>query len=94
MGHRTTSGTARHTTERTKSPTGGNGTLRTLAGGEGTATAINDAGVVVGSQGPLYEGRPVRWPSVTAGPRDDGLVAAGYSAGGDTDNQPLVWRCR
>lgn len=40
-----------------------------LPGGEGAATAINDAGVVVGSLGPPYEGYPVRWPSATAKPR-------------------------
>jgi hypothetical protein len=25
---------------------------------------------------------------------DDGLVVGGYSAGGDVDNHPLLWRCR
>ena len=45
------------------------GKARTLAGGEGAASAINDAGVVVGSLGPLYEGVPARWPSTTAKPQ-------------------------
>ena len=40
-----------------------------LAGGEGSATAINDAGVVVGFLGPPYEGKPVRWRSATAKPQ-------------------------
>jgi hypothetical protein len=25
---------------------------------------------------------------------DDGLVVSGYSAGPDTENHPLLWRCR
>jgi hypothetical protein len=45
------------------------GKVRGLAGGEGTAVAINDTGVVVGALGPLYEGRPVRWASATAQPQ-------------------------
>lgn len=46
------------------------GTVSRLAGdGEGTATAINDAGVIIGGLGgdPLYP-RPVRWASATAQP--------------------------
>ncbi|RSM56666.1 hypothetical protein DMB66_33785 [Actinoplanes sp. ATCC 53533] len=40
-----------------------------LAGGAGSAAAINDAGVVVGSLGSGSGNRPVRWSSVTARPQ-------------------------
>jgi hypothetical protein len=62
------------------------GRIRPLAGGTGTATAINDAGVVVGTQGPLYEGRPVRWPSTTARPEQLPLPSgAEFGAAEDID---------
>ncbi|BCJ54423.1 hypothetical protein Asp14428_58980 [Actinoplanes sp. NBRC 14428] len=44
------------------------GKLTALAGGEGAAVALNDKGVIVGSLGPAYEGRPARWSSRTAQP--------------------------
>jgi hypothetical protein len=60
------------------------GTVSPLAGGEGTATAINDQGVVVGSLGPIYQGRPVRWPAITARPQRLPLPA-GAKFGDATD---------
>jgi uncharacterized membrane protein len=61
-----------------------NGKVTAMAGGEAVPTAINDAGVVVGAVGPLYEGRPVRWKSVTAEP-DRLPVPAGTEYGTATD---------
>ena len=46
-----------------------NGKVSQLKGGEGVAMAVNDAGVAVGSLGPVYEGMPARWDSLTAQPR-------------------------
>jgi hypothetical protein len=60
------------------------GKARTLAGGEGIATAINDAGVVVGALGPPDEGDPVRWASATARPQRLALPA-GAESGMATD---------
>ncbi|MGA5303187.1 hypothetical protein ACPCHT_24880 [Nucisporomicrobium flavum] len=45
-----------------------NGKVTPIPGGEAVAQAINDDGVVVGSLGPIYEGLPVRWSSITAQP--------------------------
>ena len=46
-----------------------NGEVSRLKGGQGVAAAVNDAGVVVGSIGPIYEGLPARWSSLTAQPQ-------------------------
>ncbi|MEV4709368.1 hypothetical protein [Actinoplanes sp. NPDC049316] len=46
-----------------------NGKVTRMPGGEATVSAINDAGVAVGSLGPIYEGMPARWSSVTAQPQ-------------------------
>ncbi|MFC4072510.1 hypothetical protein [Actinoplanes subglobosus] len=42
------------------------GRVQELDGRGTTATAINDAGVIVGSMGPAYSGVPVRWDSAGA----------------------------
>jgi hypothetical protein len=42
--------------------------VTTLRGGAGEATALNDAGVIVGVLGELDDRRPVRWTSATAQP--------------------------
>lgn len=44
------------------------GEVTTLRGGAGEATALNDAGVMVGVLGELDDRRPVRWTSATAQP--------------------------
>ncbi len=45
-----------------------NGAVTKLAGGPADAVAINDAGVIVGAVGQLYEGLPARWPSAGGAP--------------------------
>jgi hypothetical protein len=42
--------------------------VTTLSGGDGEASALNDAGVIVGVLGDLDGRRPVRWTSATAQP--------------------------
>jgi len=42
--------------------------VTTLSGGDGEATALNDAGVIVGVLGEMDDRRPVRWTSATARP--------------------------
>ncbi|GID76047.1 hypothetical protein Ade02nite_46880 [Paractinoplanes deccanensis] len=51
-----------------------------LHGGEASAAAINDAGVIAGALGKPYEGVPAMWPSASAAPVELPLPA-GYTAG-------------
>lgn len=44
------------------------GAVTRLRGGEAGAAAINEAGVIVGSVGEIYSGRPARWSSAGAAP--------------------------
>jgi hypothetical protein len=67
------------------------GSMSTLVGGEGTAKAINDAGVVVGALGPAQQVRPVRWPSTTAQPEQLPLPpGARYGTAVDVDDAGTV----
>lgn len=50
-----------------------------LAGGTGRATAINDAGVIVGALGSDVQTRPVRWSSTAARPENLPMPAGAYS---------------
>jgi hypothetical protein len=44
------------------------GKVTALKGGEAGATAINDAGVIVGTVGTALDGQPARWSSATVAP--------------------------
>jgi hypothetical protein len=67
------------------------GRMSILAGGEGVAKAINDAGVVVGALGPARRVKPVRWQSSTAEPTQLPLPAgAQYGTAVDVDESGTV----
>lgn len=61
-------GTSYGASDRTQAYTYRNGTFRRLLGEQPSASAINDAGVIVGGAGPDDKRYPVRWASATATP--------------------------